>query len=106
MKFIVEQFNSDEYNRLIKERITSKFDKWIDYDFGCIRTFAIPFEDTEENWSMYHETWNFIGRRPNGKYAFMCTGDRYNKHQAEGMILEFDRFNDVAKFVALPGRRY
>lgn len=103
---LFEAFNSEEYNNLIKNRVPSKFDKWIDYDFGGIRTYAIPFEDIEENQSMYYEAWNFIGRQSDGKYAFMCTSDPYNRHQAEGMILKFDRFNDVARHVALPGRRY
>lgn len=106
MKFLLElneSFNSDYY---YKNKIPSKFDKWLDYDFGGIRTFAkgLKFEDSPDQWYYYEETWNFVGRQPDGKYYFICTFS-YDKDMI-GKVLSFPRFNDVAYMVALPGRGY
>lgn len=88
----------------IDNKIPSKFDKWLGYDFGGIRTFAkgLEFKDTPDNWYYYEETWNFIGRRSDGRYYFECTFS-YDEDMI-GKILSFPRFNDVAYMVALPGR--
>lgn len=97
---------SDYLKEDIDNKIPSKFDKWLGYDFGGIRTFAkgLEFKDTPDNWYYYEETWNFIGRRSDGRYYFECTFS-YDEDMI-GKILSFPRFNDVAYMVALPGRNY
>lgn len=103
MKIVREEATYDpEY--YYRNRIPGKFDKWLDYDFGGIRTYAIPFDDNPDNWYMYEEAWNFVGKQPNGKYAFRCSSS-YDKSQI-GRVLYFDKFSDVSKHVALPGRSY
>lgn len=87
-------------------RIPSRFDKWLDYDFGGIRTFAkgLPeFDSDPDKWYYYEEAWNFVGRQPDGRYYFRCSSS-YDRDEV-GEVLSFPRFNDVAFAVALPGRR-
>lgn len=83
-----------------QNRIPSKFDKWLDYDFGGIRAYAIPFEDTPDQWYYYEETWNYVGRQPDHKYYFRCSYS-YDRNMI-GQVLSFNRFNGVARYVALP----
>lgn len=104
MRFLIEEYSEDDY---YNNRLYSKFDKWLGYDFGGIRTFAkgLPeINNDEENWYLYEETWNFIGRQKDGKYYFMCSSS-YDKNMI-GQVLSFDKFNDVAYMIMLPGRRY
>lgn len=94
---VQEKHDADYY---YDNRIQSKFDKWLDYDFGGIRTYAVPFEDTPDHWYYYEETWNYVGRQSDGKYYFRCSSS-VDKNMI-GKVLAFNRFNDVARFVALP----
>lgn len=96
-----EKHDADYY---YKNRIPSKFDKWLDYDFGGIRAYAIPFEEDKDKWYWYEEAWNFVGRQPDKKYYFRCSSS-YDKDMI-GNVLKFNRFNDVAKYVCLPDRAY
>lgn len=101
---IVESDEKHDADYYYKNRIPSKFDKWLDYDFGGIRTYAIPFEDDKDKWYWYEEAWNFVGRQPDKKYYFRCSSS--SDRDMIGKVLKFDRFNDVAKYVCLPGRTY
>lgn len=105
MRFLVENWR-DDYNKYLNNSIPSKFDKWLDYDFGGIRTFAkgLEFEDREDQWYYVYETWNYVGRQSDKRYYFMCT--RSEDESMIGQVLSFPRFNDVAYAVALPGRGY
>lgn len=104
-KYILESVNESTEEKHDSEwyynnRIESKFDKWLDYDFGGIRTYAIPFDDDRDKSYYYQETWNFVGRQPDGKYYFRCSQSA--DKDMIGRVLSFNRFNDVARFVALP----
>lgn len=103
MRFLIEKYDFNDY---IYNRTPSKFDKWLGFDFGGIRTFAkgLTFEDNRDKWYYYEETWNFVGRQKDGKYYFMCVFS-YDEDMI-GKVLSFPRFNDVAYAVALPGRSY
>lgn len=103
MRFLIEKYDFNDY---VHNRIPSKFDKWLGYDFGGIRTFAkgLTFDDSRDKWYYHEEAWNFVGRQKDGKYYFMCSSS-FDDDMVD-QVLSFPRFNDVAYAVALPGRSY
>lgn len=93
--------DSDFY---FKNRIPSKFDKWLGYDCGPIR-----YDSTEEKDYYYdgiwHESWIFVGRQKDKRYYFLCGSSIYNT-EMEGKVISYKTFRDATYMIAFPGRGY
>ena len=117
MKFLKEYIETDRIKGFIeiqnplnidyyyKNRIPSKFDKWLGYDCGSIR-----YDSTEEREYYYdgiwEESWCFIGRQKDKKYYFMCTSASYSHQDILNKVIAFNTFREATYMIAFPGRGY
>ena len=115
MKLIKEDMkivsNPQDEQYYYNNSIPSKFDKWLGWDCGPVEYQLWEDEDNKEKhpeWyeGIYEETWNYVGRQPDGRYYFICNGAPYGHKDRIGRVISTKTFHEATYMIAFPGRGY